>query len=196
MESLDPACTPLKHAYDSCFSAWFRAALELGSVPAPQTTPAPVPASAQQEGGTNRRSSTSSWFSFGASSSSSSSSGSASTAPTSPAESTSSRLPRTRTEPASADELVQGYNACDQLFKSYQGCVRRAVQEKGLIPLIHEARRINPFPFPSHTAGGPMPDGASTDGPATASVANQSGNAPFPFPQAANDQETFDRPLA
>ncbi|KDQ18759.1 hypothetical protein BOTBODRAFT_170769 [Botryobasidium botryosum FD-172 SS1] len=35
-ESLSPSCTPLKHAYDACFNAWFEGYLEpvVASAPA------------------------------------------------------------------------------------------------------------------------------------------------------------------
>jgi len=35
-ESLSPSCTPLKHAYDACFNAWFEGYLE----PVVSSTPA------------------------------------------------------------------------------------------------------------------------------------------------------------
>ncbi|KAF8605271.1 hypothetical protein BDV93DRAFT_438883 [Ceratobasidium sp. AG-I] len=39
-ESLSPECTPLKHAYDTCFNAWFEGYLDPATSGKPVTDPA------------------------------------------------------------------------------------------------------------------------------------------------------------
>ena len=160
MPSMDDKCTPLKHKYDQCFNLWFEEYLGLDSKSSSAT-------------------------------SASSSSASTSTARSS-ADSNQSRFSffgsdRSGQETGSTDASVDArrrdlrvrYDSCAQLFEDYKACVRQAVRERDLEPLIKEARQFNPFPFPSSTAGG-----------ASEQERTKYGNNPFPFsqdPKASGD---------
>ncbi|CAO1639370.1 unnamed protein product [Sympodiomycopsis kandeliae] len=64
---------------------------------------------------------------------------------------------------------------CGEVLKSYQDCVKKALGQREILPLISEAREFNPFPFPIDSS--------------SSSSSSSSGNStPFPFP-AATTQE-------
>ncbi|KDN39914.1 hypothetical protein K437DRAFT_227679 [Tilletiaria anomala UBC 951] len=72
-------------------------------------------------------------------------------------------------------ELRKKYDSCAALFEDYKTCVRAAVRERDLEPLIAEARCFNPFPFPSG------------DNKASGGAQSSSNNHPFPFPASENE---------
>lgn len=155
MPSMDPKCTPLKHSYDACFNLWFEEYLGIDkSRPAPahnsHMSAAPVePRDAPSEG---RRSWLKPWSRPAPDDESSASSA---TAYPSAADGQRQRQTRYAHLPSDAlaaqakrTELKAKFDDCSELFASYQACVRAAVHERELEPLIEEARVYNPFPFP------------------------------------------------
>lgn len=147
---MDDKCTPLKHKYDQCFNLWFEEYLGLESKLSASTSSSTTARSSSADSSQSRFSSF-----FGSDRHADPSATDASTV-----------------DARRRNELRVKYDSCAQLFEDYKTCVRAAVRERDLEPLIQEARQFNPFPFPSSTAGG-----------ASEQERTKYGNFPFPFPQ-------------
>ncbi|PWN51370.1 hypothetical protein IE53DRAFT_368128 [Violaceomyces palustris] len=158
ISSLSPQCTPLKHRYDRCFNDWFGDYLSLGDARIAKQAKALSSSSASEDkknlSSSASSSTSSSWF------------GGSST------RSTETSLGEEDQEDQhhhlKRKEVMTRYESeCGALFKEYKECVRRAVTEKGLDPLIKQARLENPFPFDHERGKG-----------------GGENNHPFPFPAA------------
>ncbi|KAJ7935256.1 mitochondrial distribution/morphology family 35/apoptosis [Mycena leptocephala] len=90
-DSLSPACTPLKHEYDSCFNVWFEGYLE----PALATT--------------------------------------------------ATEAQRTAHYQRKAEEFQA---KCGKVYAEYQNCIQNAVKQKGIEPLLQQAREEHPLREP------------------------------------------------
>ncbi|CAO1622036.1 unnamed protein product [Parajaminaea phylloscopi] len=154
MSSLDPSCTPLKHRYDTCFNAWFHD--YLGVAPSGPIARTDGGASAKKRGFWSRGND----------------SNAAASAATDGSDDESLRRLR-------ADKRNELESKCGQLFAEYQSCVKKALQDRDLLPLISTAREYNPFPFPEPT---------SSSTPQSSSSSSTPNAPPFPFP-AATQQE-------
>ncbi|PWN24940.1 hypothetical protein BDZ90DRAFT_281922 [Jaminaea rosea] len=155
MSSLSPECTPLKHKYDACFNAWFQDYL---GVPTSSSTSA-AGGAAEPAAKPRRRG----FFGGGGGGDSES------IATTGGAE---------RDAVAREGKRNELEEKCGAMFREYQACVKKALKEKDLLPLLSQAREYNPFPFPAQSSGGK----ASSE---------DHGNSPFPF-AAASKEERMD----
>ncbi|KIR54266.1 hypothetical protein I315_03325 [Cryptococcus gattii Ru294] len=173
--SLSPECTPLKHRYDSCFNLWFEGYLQPAldttrsvSYPTPIASPSlPQVQSAiivqqQAEPQTQKRTLITSWANAF------SSHRSTTLSQTKPRQPTSSTLEGTPLPaynyPDPVYENSQSMNidtagktraqikaeeyerACGQLWKDYQGCLMKAIEEnESLTQLLEQAREEHPL---------------------------------------------------
>ncbi|PWN18691.1 hypothetical protein BCV69DRAFT_301166 [Microstroma glucosiphilum] len=170
MSSLSPECTPLKHRYDQCFNRWFEHYLQVttpGSSLSSTSGSQATTADGQNAAASARKRSF--WSRGGGSNTASNEEeGGRGAAVVAGAAAGPEEMERRR---KLRDDLE---TQCGGLFGEYKGCVKKALQEKDILPLLTTARELNPFPFP--------------DASQETSRGQQGDNEPFPFPQASKEQ--------